>query len=305
MNVLISLHKGYGIGDAVQVSVILQHLTKYHPDWSISYQAEEGKYQVGRGIVPHHFAYGSRYPVDHYDEEKLICLYDKWYNFQDRPNTHVVACLLHSFGINWDRECGGYKISLPDEAVRSARYSIDKVWGCNGVRPVAVHHKGDTAKVWKDLTEHQTSDICGVIANLGRTPLLMDWRNESPLSHEPGIRTTGRQHFSKFWGSSVEMNTAVISQCAAFIGIDSGPAKCAGATNTPSLVIWTRHHPAQFYDLAPNVTHLVPYNYHSFYPVYDHQDVADWFEKNHQVMYYREDKGMTREVKVWLEEVLK
>src|SRR5207244_11722047 len=38
----------------------------------------------------------------------------------------------------------------------------------------------------------------------------------------------------------------------------SGPVHVAAATGTPTLAIWTRHHPLHYFSLADNVTHLVP-----------------------------------------------
>ena len=58
LNVLISLHRGYGLGDAVQMSAVLRHVVAARPEWHIDYQAEEGRHQVGRGIVDNTFAYG-------------------------------------------------------------------------------------------------------------------------------------------------------------------------------------------------------------------------------------------------------
>lgn len=42
------------------------------------------------------------------------------------------------------------------------------------------------------------------------------------------------------------------------IGVDSGPLHVAGATTTPTIGVWTQHHPIHYFDLADNVVHLVP-----------------------------------------------
>jgi SAM-dependent methyltransferase len=55
-----------------------------------------------------------------------------------------------------------------------------------------------------------------------------------------------------------ERLAALLSQCALVIGVDSGPLHVAGATDTPTLAVWLAHSPVQFYDLCPNVMHLVP-----------------------------------------------
>ena len=45
------------------------------------------------------------------------------------------------------------------------------------------------------------------------------------------------------------------------VGVDSGPLHVAGATSTPTIGVWTRHHPLHYFALAENVTHLVPENH--------------------------------------------
>src|SRR5436305_1747188 len=55
-----------------------------------------------------------------------------------------------------------------------------------------------------------------------------------------------------------EVLAALIEAATLMIGVDSGPLHLAGATTTPTIGVWTRHHPVHFFDLAGNVTHLVP-----------------------------------------------
>ncbi len=42
------------------------------------------------------------------------------------------------------------------------------------------------------------------------------------------------------------------------IGVDSGPLHVAAATSTPTIGVWTGHHPLHYFGHADNVTHLVP-----------------------------------------------
>lgn len=301
MNILISLHRGYGLGDAVMMLAVLKHVRKYRPEWVIDFQAEEGRHCVGRGIAHNTFVYGSSYPHEHYDGEFGILLYDKWYGWTDRPNTLVSSCLHETFNLPWDRTCGRYEIRIGNDAYRNAMSLVPR-------SAVALHYRGDSAANYKNLTPLHALSICHEIKSVGRVPLLIDWRNESVLpSESKGIQTVGRSFLSRKWGTSAEMNAAVISQCQAFIGIDSGPAKCASATNTPSLVIWTGHHPAKYHDPAPNTIHLVPEDYHDLPPICNDKGVVNWFENHYTVLKYRKgnDSHMIQQVKTWLEEVLK
>lgn len=280
INVLISLHKGYGLGDAVAMSAVLRHVEKHRPNWRVDFQAEEGRHVVGRGIVANTFAYGQQPPDKHYDAEVQILLFDSFAAWTDRPNTRVSSCLHERFGLAWDEECAGYYVEVSDGALKQAKRIISGIRHDGKI--VAVHYRGTTAKHLKDLTHAQAAVVCNVIHSMGRSPLIM------------------AGNYS--WGDA-EMNTAVISQCEAFVGIDSGPGKCASATGTPSLIVWTGHHPAVFHDPAPNTEHLVPAGYHSFAPVRDHIAVVEWFEKHYRTREYSGDP--VPGIKTWLEEKLR
>lgn len=288
--VLISLHIGYGLGDSTQMSAVLQHVVKAHPHWIIDYRAEEGQHQVGRGIVANTLTYEEPLPSAHYDAEMQIILYDTWYGWHDRPNTRVSSCLHERFGLPWVPECGRYKINVSEEAKRMVGLLL------HGERCVAVHYEGESAQDKKNLSHVQADAVCTEIERLGYTPLVLDWRCRSPLHHR-------KMRAPAAWGCDAEMVCAVIARCKAFVGIDSGPAKCASATNTPTLVVWTGHHPAPFHDPADNTTHLVPTGYHDLQPVCNDPGVVRFFEENYNVVQYRNDPVVG--VKAWLSEVLR
>lgn len=306
INVLISLHRGYGLGDAVQMSAVLKHVAKYRPHWKVDYQAEEGRHQVGRGIVANTFAYGQKYPSPHYDAEVQILLYDTWANWGDRPNTRVSSCLHERFDLSWDQECGSYSVKVSDGAAESANILIygmktnyRKVRIERPLRNhkvVAIHYQGDSSREKKNLSNMQVEAICHFVEHLGCEPIILDWRNQSMLKQR-------RITTPSLWGRDAEMVCAVISQCHAFVGIDSGPGKCASATNTPSLIVWTGHHPAPFHDPCPNTTHLVPAGYHGLEPVCNNKGVIDWFEKHYNVRQYRSDPVTA--IEAWLGGVLR
>lgn len=313
-NLLISLYKGYGLGDAVQMSAVLRHVVAARPNLRIDYQAEEGKHQVGRGIVANTFAYGEPYPSAHYDAEAQIILYDTWANWGDRPNTRVSSCLHERFGLPWKPELGRYQVQVSQQAMDETAplVSPNHVWKSHKSRNnkqrkdgpvVALHYQGDSSPNKKNLTHDQAARVCRVIEQMGFTVMLVDWRNQSPLPDAIHVRTTGKALMARQWGGNAEMNCAVISHCSAFIGIDSGPSKCASATDTPALVIWTGHHPAPFHDPAPNTTHLCPRGYHGLEPVCNDRGVIRWFEANHSVREY--DRDPVGEAEEWLRDVLR
>ncbi len=290
LHVLISLHRGYGLGDAVQVSAVLRHVVKVRPNWIIDYRAEEGKHQVGQGIVANTFSYDQPHPSPHYDAEVEILLFDTWANWGDQPNTRVSSCLHERFGLSWDAACGRYQVNVSPWAKEAASILL------RGERCVAVHYSGDSSPDKKNLTTSQALDVCLAIEKLGYEPIILDWRNRSALQFR-------RLTTPSAWGGDAEMVCAVIGQCKAFVGIDSGPSKCASATDTPALVVWTGHHPACFHDPAPNTTHLVPVGYHGLQPVCNDKGVIEFFERNYQVRTYKCDP--VNEIKRWLAETLK
>ena len=307
--VLVSLYPGYGLGDGVQVSAVLRHLAKHRPDWNISYRADEGKYQVGRGLVHRHFAYGAEPPDTHYDFEVQIKLYDSWCNWDDRPNTRVSNCLHSDFGMKWDAERGRYSVEVRYEVDHNVQKLMAQ-WTAHrqslNVRVVGLHYQGDSSGSRKNLTPHQAAWVCRHIMDLGRFPLVLDWRDQSVVSHELRVGSTGSVGTTQersVLGRDAEYNVAVIHQCEAFVGIDSGPGKCAAATDTPSLIVWTGHNPACFYDPAPNVTHLVPFAYKDLYPE-SPRHVVDWFEDHNKVLFYDYADPLPQ-IEQWLREVLK
>lgn len=292
MNVLISLHQGYGLGDAVQMSCVLQHLAKHRPHWIIDYRAEAGREKVGRGVVRGVLTYDDPLPALFYDAEAKIVLYDTWANWGDRPNTRVSSCLHERFGLGWDPECGRYRVNVSPEAA----LAVDAFLLPFGSKLVAFHYQGDSSQSRKNLSHEQALRVLSAVRGLGWTPFLLDWRGASPLQ----CCSTGRL---ERWGRDAEMNCAVIRRCGAFVGIDSGPSKCASATDTPALVVWTGHHPAPFHDPAPNTTHLVPVGYHGLEPVCNDPGVVRWFEERYNVQFYYEDP--VAGVEHWLKGVLK
>lgn len=262
MKVRISLFPGYGLGDAVQMSAVLQHVVAARPDWSIDFYAERGRETVGRGIVDRCFVLGAGDNDCHYDLETEIVLYDTRTNWTDRPNTRVVSCLHERFGLPWRAELGRYRIQ-PTPVVLPPR-------------TVAVHYRGDSAPDLKNLSVECAERVCERVVELGRTPLILDWRPDPLVPKYGGVRGLG------LYGGSAADVCGVIAACEAFVGIDSGPAKCASATNTPSLVVWTRNNPEYFHDPAPNTTHDVPADMELgpfFRANYRTEGVMTWLQK--------------------------
>ena len=256
MKLLIKLHKGYGLGDAVQFTIALQHLRKHRPDWSIDYVAERGRHSAAFGLCNRVFAYdefdGS--PFDdplNYGRVITATMYDNASGHSDRPNTRVVDFLQYKFGIEWDHECGRYQVNVREPAWAWAKDYFESI-GCHGSnnpnrwRAVAIHTHGDSAPERKNMTDAQAKRIADAVISAGRVPIILGSAASRIPPYDPP------------WGGDAEHLAALIGSCEAFVGIDSGPGKVTSATATPSLICWTRHHPVQFHDPAANTVHLVP-----------------------------------------------
>jgi hypothetical protein len=209
IDVLISLHRGYGLGDAVQMSAVLRHVAKYRPHWRADFQAEIGKHVIGRGIVNGAcFPFGkSPEPDKRYDAEVEILLFDTWAGWTDRPNTRVSSALHERFGMAWDAECGRYQINLTPDAEDAAEMLLrrgskvaagGRSTGRQSDRLVAIHYQGDTAQEKKNLTHPQGYGICVEVERLKCSPVILDWRGRSNLPYR-------RLSVPQEWGRDAEM----------------------------------------------------------------------------------------------------
>ena len=295
---------------------VLRHLRKHRPHWLIDYQADAGRHSAAIGLVRNAFTYEDAPPCSNYDREIDIVLYDRFAGWPDRPNSRVTSCLHERFGMAWDRECAAYEVNVtPDARTHASNFLcyVDGRMFLTGFRSadfpkskvVCIHYQGDSAKDRKDLTHEQAAEICAEVIRLGRVPLLLDWRNTSPLPDQKTVHTTGRLSTSAAWGGDAQMNCAIISQCEAFVGIDSGPGKCASATTTPALICWTKQHPALYHDPCPHTTHLVPHDHRQNELLKGNAAVADFFEREYAWRSYVSEKDLVWNVKDWLGETLK
>ncbi len=134
---------------------------------------------------------------------------------------------------------------------------------------VAIHYQANTSSWKKDLPHTLVAELCQEILSHGYVPLILDWDRRSPLPDQKTIFCPG-VGAGDLWENTgtgdAERLAALLSQCALVVGVDSGPLHVAGATDTPTLGVWTGHHPVQFYDLCPNVTHLVPDHWRTIPP---------------------------------------
>lgn len=298
----------HGLGDVTQASVILKHLRKYRPDWIVDVRCGRGKHTALVGQCNKVWHDQEPDPQGPYDTILDLGWWENFNRYADRPNSKVTNCLQEVFGIPYDKSLGRYAVQISHQAKQKAFKYLASIPGaeCNeqgAFNIVIVHYEGNTSPSKKNLAHWQAQAFCKSIISMKRIPLIFDWDGRSPIPDNKTIFNPGvGEHdiWGGFGSGDAEMIAAIISQCEAYIGVDSGPGKIASATNTPSLICWKRHHPIQFHDPAPNTMHLVPIDHHTLPPCCDQDGIAQYFEKHYRFAGYVGDHGLVNKVADWL-----
>ena len=158
-----------------------------------------------------------------------------------------------------------YVMHPREEAFAKAKRYLHQVCkvhpGEDGRYPVVlIHYEGNTSAEYKNLPHPVARKLCGQVIQAGFVPVVLDWDNRSPL---PDGKRIHNPHVDlDIWGGvgtgDAEVLAALTELSSLMIGVDSGPLHVAGATSTPTIAVWTRHHPLHYFGHADNVTHLVP-----------------------------------------------
>jgi ADP-heptose:LPS heptosyltransferase/2-polyprenyl-3-methyl-5-hydroxy-6-metoxy-1,4-benzoquinol methylase len=259
----------HGLGDAVQLTAVLKHLRKQRPDWDIDVASLVGKHSAFSGLCRNTFAidrdslnqseYGQVFRLD-WEE----CRTPK----SDCPSTKVTQCLSTVFQLSPVNDLCKYEVAQSELATSRARQYLESICDAgadqNGRFPaVLIHYEGNTSSDKKNLSHELVREVCEVVLTSGAVPVILDWDRRSPLPDGVRIHNPGPDH--PLWGDigtgDAEMLAALIEASRLMIGVDSGPLHVAGATSTPTIGVWTHHHPVHYFDLADNVLHLVPGNH--------------------------------------------
>ncbi|MCA9141764.1 MAG: FkbM family methyltransferase [Planctomycetales bacterium] len=256
----------HGLGDAIQLTAVLRHLRHYHPDWNVEVAALPGKQTAFVGLCGRSFSFNEKpIPTDRYDQvfdlewdECATC-------YADYPSTKVERCLTDVFDLAPIPELCRYEMRPREDAVAKAKRYLQQVCKVypseDGRYPVVlIHYQGNTSAEYKDLPHATARMVCEQVIKSGSVPIILDWDNRSPL---PDGKRIHNPHVDlDIWGGigtgDAEVLAALIELSSLMIGVDSGPLHVAGATSTPTIAVWTKHHPLHYFGHADNVTHLVP-----------------------------------------------
>ena len=107
----------HGLGDAVQLSVVLQHLRHYHPEWNVDVAVPAGKHSLYKGLCRKVFV-SDRDPIDRsaYNQVQALDWHECHAALPDAPSTKAVRCLQEVFGLTPVPELCKYQIQRPRQA---------------------------------------------------------------------------------------------------------------------------------------------------------------------------------------------
>ncbi len=304
MNVLINFR--HGLGDTAQLTAVLEHLTYYYPEWDIDVAALVGKHSVLHGLCRNVFVLG-RQKVFHSRYDRVFELaWDECPTcYSDWPSTKVERCLLEVFRVTPIPEKCRYVIRPSQQAFDLARRYLEETCkvssGEDGRYPVVlIHYEGNTGGEFKDLPLPLARKVCDDVLQSGAVPVVLDWDFRTPLAD--GKRVFNPHADLELWGASGtgdgEVLAALIELSTLMVGVDSGPLHVAGATATPTIGIWTRHHPLHYFGHANNVVHLLPQDHRNLLRG-NPDDGAAYFDRHYRCRTYtdleEELRAMVRE----------
>lgn len=263
-NVLLEFR--HGLGDAVQLTVVLRHLQHYYPSWNVDVAALVGKHSAYSGLCRQALILDRDFVSrDQYHQTISLEWHEARKAYADAPSTKPVRCLEEVFQLAPIRDLCRYQIATSPEAKAKASQYLARICRCEpnaaGRFPaVLIHYQGNTSEDKKNLPHEHIRDICDLIRRLNFVPVILDWDRRSPLVDQQHVFNPDAA--DELWGGigtgDAEVLAALTEASSLMIGVDSGPLHVAGATTTPTIGVWTQHHPVHFFDLADNVIHLVP-----------------------------------------------
>ena len=262
----------HGLGDAAQFTTVLQHLQTHRPGWTVDVETLIGKHSAFNGLCNKVFIEGRNgSPCCQYEQEYSLDWHECHVSYPDSPSTKAERCLREDFGITPDPELCRYLIHRGDEAMSLARKYLQRVCQSgplsNGRYPaVLIHYEGNTSAEQKNIPTDIIRRLCDEILEAGFTPIILDWDYRTSLATPQSDGTPSRIHCAhvkeELWrdtGTGDAYLLAALTELSSLMfGVDSGPLHVAGATSTPTIAVWTQHHPLHYFGHADNVTHLVP-----------------------------------------------
>jgi len=309
------LRVSHGMGDNAQFVIVLKHIKHYRPKWKVDLEIAKGNSSFFTGLCNKIYTIDtltlkllryvkyckwiSRRKDYHGIEIKDSEIYKKKYDrifdiffpvpkisFSDVPSTKVTWCLTRMFHMKPNKKLYKYRVHIN----KADRKKVDTYVGTLPTKDyVLIHYISKTLRQRKSLTDEDTKNICDLVIKKGYIPVILDWKEDSPLPDQKTIFCPGGNN--PLWSGNTwaEAGTlaALIERAKLYIGVDSGPLHVAGATQTPTLAIWRKHHPVNYFDLADNVLHLLPNDIENIQGT-EPKKARRFFEENYNHQYYKD-----------------
>lgn len=256
----------HGLGDAAQFTAVLRHLRELRKDWLVDMASLRGKHSAFFGLCENSWVLDDpRRPTESsYQHVFKIGWHECRKSYSNSPATKTALCLREVFDIEPEERLLQYHINVGQEAGAAvdkylAEIGVQRLPG--GRAPIVLlHYQGNTSKAKKDIEHATASRICKAVIDAGRTPIILDWDRRSAIPDQKTIFCPCEGN--PLWGGGgsgdAERLAALIQAAELMVGIDSGPLHVAGATHTPTIALWTKHHPIHYFDLSPTTLHLIP-----------------------------------------------
>lgn len=309
------LRVSHGLGDNAQFTIVLKHIKQYRPNWVVDLEISKGnssfftnlcnKVEVVDTLVLKLLRYvkyckfltkRKKYKgVEIRDSEGYKDKYEKIVDvffpvprtsFSSVPSTKVSWCLNRMFHIKPVKKLYQYQVNIQN----IDREKVQKYISTLPNDYILLHYISKTLKQRKSLDDENIRALCKNITHKGYTPVILDWKGESSLPNQRTIFCPTKDNPLWDGNSWAEAGTlaALIEKAKLYIGIDSGPLHVAGATHTPTIAIWRKHHPINYFDLADNVMHLLPSDADENIRGKESQKAKHFFEENYNHIYYND-----------------
>jgi SAM-dependent methyltransferase len=262
----IAIEFPHGLGDLVQLSIVLHHVAAATPSHQLVAICDTGKTRSKTPWETKRLGFNSpEYRREDFAQVISLPFLDCHEDVAGLPSTKTLRCLRETFRLEPRAEWWQYTCEVSELArIRAARY-LSEVSGIDephdGRFPVAmIHYQGYSSRMQKDIPVEIVREVVTDLQARGFAVVLLDIDGPSKLAADVGAHVPMRGH--PVWAlpgqADPETMLAMIDASSLMIGIDSGPLHLAGCSSTPTIGVWTHHHPIRYYDFAPNVTHLVP-----------------------------------------------
>lgn len=298
----------HGLGDCVQLQVVLRHLRECWPDWDVDVLIGRGKGAAVRGLCRAVFEEGAGDPpAGPYDRVENLGWYENYNRDPSLPQTKPTNCLKEVFGITPRLELFRYSFTPTEEQQLAAREYLASV-SVGGRRKVLIlHYQGNTSETRKNLPHEVAAATCTFARRCGWCVVILDWDGRTPLVDNRHVFNPGAAH--PMWGGTgtgdAGMVAALIQQADLFIGVDSGPLHVAvGCPQAPAIGVWLEHSPVQFCDLGEHVTHLVPEDWRQRPPVNGDGEVSAFMAGRYVLREYPTAEGLHSGANMGLVELL-